>query len=62
MLAINAIYHIYTLPLFSNKLIPRIRVSQTFLSLTNFIEKNNNIYDIRRVYYENILWARSLVW
>jgi len=27
--------------------IPRIHASQTFLSLTNFIEKSNNIYDIK---------------
>ena len=25
--------------------IPRIYISQTFLNLTNFIEKSNNIYD-----------------
>ena len=44
---INTIYYIYILPLFLNKSIPRIRASQTFLSLTNFIEKSNNIYDIK---------------
>ena len=26
---------------------PRIRASQTFLTLTNFIEKRINIYDIK---------------
>jgi hypothetical protein len=35
------------LPLSPNILIPRIRVSQTFLSLTNFIEKDNNICDMK---------------
>lgn len=27
--------------------IPKIRVSQTFLNLANFIEKSKNIYDIK---------------
>ena len=28
-----------------------------FLSLTNFIEKNNNIYEVQRTPYEkNIIW------
>jgi len=39
--------------------IPRIRVSQTFLSLTNFIEKINNIYDIKCASYENIFYDES---
>jgi hypothetical protein len=30
-----------------NKSILRIHVSQTFLRLTNFIERSNNIYDIK---------------
>jgi hypothetical protein len=39
--------------------IPRIRVSQTFLILTNFIEKSINIYDIKWASYENILYEKS---
>ena len=39
--------------------IPRIRVSQTFLSLNNFIEKSNNIYDIKYASYENIFYNES---
>jgi hypothetical protein len=35
------------LPLSPNKSIPIIHASQTFLSLINFIEKSNNIYDIK---------------
>jgi hypothetical protein len=35
------------LPLFLKGWIPRIRASQTFLSLTNFTEKSINIYDIK---------------
>jgi hypothetical protein len=39
--------------------IPKIRVSQIFLTLTNFIEKNINIYDIKWISYENILYDKS---
>ena len=46
-------------PLFLNKLISKICASQTFVSLTNFIKKSNNIYDIKWVYYENILYGIS---
>jgi hypothetical protein len=38
--------------------ISRIRASQTFLSLTNFIKKSNNIYDIKST-YENIFYDES---
>jgi hypothetical protein len=37
----------YILPLSLKASIPRIRAGQTFLSLTDFIEKMNNIYDIK---------------
>jgi hypothetical protein len=36
-----------------------MRVSQTILSLTNFIEKSNNTYDIKLTYYENIFYGIS---
>ena len=39
--------------------IPRIRTSQTFLSLTSFIKKSNNIYDIKCASYENIFYNES---
>jgi hypothetical protein len=38
---------IHVLPLSLKASISRIRTGQTFLSLTNFIEKRNNIYDIK---------------
>jgi hypothetical protein len=38
-----------------NKPIPRIHVNQTILSLTNFIEKSNNIYE-----NENIMKIESI--
>ena len=47
------------LPLSPNKSIPRIRASQTFLSLTIFIEKTNNIYDIKLAHYENVFYGKS---
>jgi len=34
-------------PLSLNKLISRVVLSQTFLNLTKFIEKYNNIYDTK---------------
>jgi hypothetical protein len=40
------------LPPSLNKLIPRI-------CATNFIEKSNNIYDIKLAPYENILYGKS---
>ena len=50
----------YKIPTLSpNKSIPRIYVSQTFLSWTNFIEKSNNIYDIKLAHYENIFHVKS---
>jgi len=39
--------------------ISKIRVSQTFLNLTNFIKKSNNIYDIKYTSYENIFYDES---
>jgi len=39
--------------------IPRICVSQTILSLTNFIETSNNIYDIKCALYKNIFYDES---
>jgi len=39
--------------------IHRICASQTFLSLTNFIENSNNIYDIKCASYENIFYDES---
>ena len=47
------------LPSSPNKWIPRIRASQIFLSLTNFIEKSNNIYNINWAPYENIFYGKS---
>jgi hypothetical protein len=47
------------LPLSPNKSNPRIRTSQTILSLANFIEKSNNIHDIKWAYYENIFYSIS---
>jgi len=41
------------------KSISRIRVGQHFLSLTNFIKKSNNIYDIKYASYENIFYDES---
>ena len=38
---------------------PRIRVSKTCLTLTNFIEKSINIYDIKWVSYKNIFNDKS---
>ena len=49
------------LPLSPNKSIPRIRASQTFLSLTNFIEKSNNIYVIQWAPYENIFSVNPII-
>ena len=49
----------YILPSSQNKSIPKIRASQTFLSLTNFIEKSNNIYVIEWAPYENIFYGKS---
>ena len=46
------------LPLSPNKSIPRIRASQTFLSLINFIEKSNNIYIIKWAPYENAFYDK----
>ena len=43
---------IYLLPPFMKKTIPIINVRQTFLTLTNFIEKNNNIYNIKYTSYK----------
>jgi len=40
-------------------LTPKICASQTFLSLTNFIEKKINIYDIKWISYENIFYDKS---
>jgi len=40
----------------STKKLYRMCVSQTFLSLTNFIEKSNNIYDIKCASYKNIFY------
>jgi len=40
-------------------LIYKIHASQTFSNLTNFIEKNINIYDIKYVFYENIFYNKS---
>jgi hypothetical protein len=37
-----------------NKSIHRIRASQIILSLTDFVEKSNNIYDIKLAHYEYI--------
>jgi pSer/pThr/pTyr-binding forkhead associated (FHA) protein len=42
-----------------NKSIPRIHACQTVLSLTNFIEKNNNIYIIKLASYKNIFYGIS---
>jgi hypothetical protein len=39
--------------------ISKIRVGQTISSLTNFIEKSNNIYNIKYVSYENIFYNES---
>ena len=47
------------LPLSLKASIPRIRASQTLLSLTNFIEKSINIYNIKWVSYENIFYDKS---
>ena len=47
------------LPPSTKESIPRIRASQTFLSLTNFIEKSNNIYNIKCTLYENIFYDES---
>jgi len=55
----NYISWCFILPLSTKELIPRIRASQTFLSLTNFIEKSNNIYDIKCASYENIFYDES---
>jgi len=41
--------------------IPNIHISQTFSNLTNFIEKSNNIYNIKYVSYENIFYDESNV-
>ena len=45
------------LPPSSNKSVPKICASQTIFDLTNFIKKNNNIYEINRAYYENIFYS-----
>jgi hypothetical protein len=42
-----------------NKSIPRIWASQTFLCLTNFIEKSNSIYGIKGAPYTNIFYNKS---
>jgi hypothetical protein len=47
------------LPPSPNKSTPRIRTSQIILSLTNFIEKSNNIYDINWAFYENMFYDIS---
>jgi len=47
------------LPPSTKESISKIHVSQTFLSLTNFIEKSNNIYDIKCASYENIFYDES---
>jgi hypothetical protein len=49
------------LPPSPNKSIPRIRVSQIFLSLTNFIEKSINIYETKWAPYENIFYDKSMI-
>jgi hypothetical protein len=43
------------LPLSPNKPVPKIHASQTILSLIYFIEKSNDIYDIKWVYYEKYI-------
>jgi len=47
------------LPLSLETSTPRIHASQNFLTLTNFIEKSINIYDIKWVFYENIFYNKS---
>jgi len=37
----------------------RIRANQTFLTLTDFIEKSINIYDIKWIFYKNIFYNKS---
>jgi len=49
----------FVLPPSTKESIPRICASQTFKSLTNFIEKSNNIYNIECTLYENILYDES---
>jgi len=41
------------------KLIPRISVRQSFKSLTKFIEKSDNIYNIKYTSYKNIFYDKS---
>jgi len=49
----------YLLSLSTKESIPRILVRQTFQSLINFIEKSNNIYDIKYALYKNIFYNES---
>ena len=46
-------------PSFMKESISKIRVSQIFLSLINFIEKSNNIYNIKCTLYKNIFYDES---
>jgi len=55
----DRVYIKLLLPSFTKEWIPIIRTSQTFLSLSNFIEKYNNIYDIECASYENIFYDES---
>ena len=47
------------LPSSMKKLIPRISVRQSFKSLTKFIEKSDNIYNIKYTSYKNIFYDKS---
>jgi hypothetical protein len=48
--------HSCILPPFPKASTPRIRASQTFLTLTNFIEKSINIYNI--LSFKNIFYNK----
>jgi hypothetical protein len=53
------IFHFLVLLPSTKESIFRIRASQTFLSLTIFIKKSNNIHDIKCASYENIFYDES---
>ena len=52
-------FHNNILPLSLKESIPIIRVSQTILTLTNFIRKYNNIYDLKGAPCKNMFLDKS---
>jgi hypothetical protein len=52
IIPLNYNYNYDIIPLSTEESIPRVRT-------TNFIEKSNNIYDIKCASYENIFYDKS---